>query len=167
MSRNGSLASPDAPLHNPANASPLSVAAIPMRPSVSGSNVADLTAVSYVTAANPFYDNIRQNRELSHGMTERIPLTLSDTAMARVQELPFSWLRDIASHAGEGDSTEALAMQFYRVELGEQRRLQGVMDHHSIAGMVVGRRKRRRSRHRKSSPTVFLPDLRKGIRTGA
>lgn len=33
------------------------------------------------------------------------------------------------AHSEEG--TEALAMQFYRVELGEQRRLQGVMQHHS------------------------------------
>ncbi|KIO25744.1 hypothetical protein M407DRAFT_24903 [Tulasnella calospora MUT 4182] len=29
------------------------------------------------------------------------------------------------------EGTEALAMQFYRVELGEQRRLQGVMQHHT------------------------------------
>jgi len=161
MSRNGSLASPDAPLHNPANASPLSVTAIPMRPSVSGSNVADLSAVSYVTAANPFYDNIRQNRELSHGMTERIPLTLSETAMARVQELPFSWLRDIASHAGEGDSTEALAMQFYRVELGEQRRLQGVMDHHS---MVVVQEEKEAIETSKKFPYSILAGFEKGYK---
>ncbi|KAG8999590.1 hypothetical protein FRB90_012039 [Tulasnella sp. 427] len=29
------------------------------------------------------------------------------------------------------EGTEALAMQFYRIELGEQRRLQGVMEHHT------------------------------------
>ncbi|KAG8921821.1 hypothetical protein FRC00_008194 [Tulasnella sp. 408] len=33
------------------------------------------------------------------------------------------------AHAEEG--TESLAMQFYRIELGEQRRLQGVMQHHT------------------------------------
>ncbi|KAG8894983.1 hypothetical protein FRC00_008200 [Tulasnella sp. 408] len=33
------------------------------------------------------------------------------------------------AHAEEG--TEALAMQFYRIEVGEQRRLQGVMQHHT------------------------------------
>jgi len=29
------------------------------------------------------------------------------------------------------EGTEALAMQFYRIELGEQRRLMGIMQHHS------------------------------------
>jgi hypothetical protein len=29
------------------------------------------------------------------------------------------------------EGTEALAMQFYRIELAEQRRLMGVMEHHS------------------------------------
>jgi tyrosine-protein phosphatase 2/3 len=29
------------------------------------------------------------------------------------------------------EGTEALAMQFYRIELAEQRRLLGVMEHHS------------------------------------
>jgi hypothetical protein len=29
------------------------------------------------------------------------------------------------------EAAETLAMQFYRVELGEQRRLQGIMNHHS------------------------------------
>ena len=29
------------------------------------------------------------------------------------------------------EGSEALAMQFYRIELAEQRRLQGVMEHHS------------------------------------
>lgn len=70
-------------------------------------------------------------------MSQRIPLKLSHKAALRVQELPFNWLRDLASNAGEGDSTEALAMQFYRIELGEQRRMQGIMAHHSMTGMVV------------------------------
>lgn len=68
--------------------------------------------------------------ELSQGMTERIPLKLSPRTASRAHELPFAWLRGIAAAAGRDEGTEALAMQFYRVELGEQRRLQGVMAHH-------------------------------------
>ena len=83
-------------------------------------------------AANPFYDNIRQNIELSQGITERIPLHLSPSLLARISELPFTWLRGIATIAGQDEGTEALAMQFYRIELGEQRRMQGIMAHHSM-----------------------------------
>jgi tyrosine-protein phosphatase 2/3 len=90
-------------------------------------------------AANPFYDAIRQNTELSQGITERIPLRLDPAVRQRAQnELPFSWLRDIArrsdagtSNADADEGAEALAMQFYRIELAEQRRLTGVMQHHS------------------------------------
>lgn len=35
------------------------------------------------------------------------------------------------------DLTRALAMQFYRIELGEQRRLMGVMEHHSKESRIV------------------------------
>lgn len=60
------------------------------------------------------------------------------------------WVRDIVDNSDKEKGIEALAMQFYRcvasfppaicnfdrfirhrVELGEQRRLQGVMSHHS------------------------------------
>ncbi|KAF7972561.1 hypothetical protein HWV62_17678 [Athelia sp. TMB] len=128
-------------------------------------------------AANPFFDAIRQNTELSQGITERIPLRLPRRVRRRIGELPFPWLRDIARRAAvtavdssdtseeEPDAdedprfhgapatphhhrahhakpptpqsadveegTEALAMQFYRIELAEQRRLLGVMEYHS------------------------------------
>ena len=91
-------------------------------------------------AANPFYDNIRQNIELSHGITDRIPLRLSPVTASRIRELPFAWLRDIASSAGRDEGTEALAMQFYRIELSEQRRMQGVMAHHSMQSGPAGDR---------------------------
>lgn len=89
--------------------------------------------------ANPFYDNIRQNLELSMGITERIPLIMPPHISSRAQELPFQWLRDIVRKASArsadgiigGEALEDLAMQFYRIELGEQRRLNGVMEHHS------------------------------------
>ncbi|KAF8845484.1 hypothetical protein BDN67DRAFT_977510 [Paxillus ammoniavirescens] len=119
-------------------------------------------------AANPFFDTIRQNVELSQGITERIPLRLPRRVRRRINELPFRWLQDIARrsavrhsssssrspacaalesgsessddpHTSDPDEndpdveegTEALAMQFYRIELAEQRRLRTIMDHHS------------------------------------
>ncbi|KAI0271598.1 hypothetical protein BC834DRAFT_841188 [Gloeopeniophorella convolvens] len=166
-------------------------------------------------AYNPFYDTIRQNLELSHGVTERIPLKISRIAKDRIDDLPFAWLRELgrwaivddegsdeednvhegmsgsgsgsgasgSDHSGmssdsgedsgsgrehadrhlvrthlaaaalavapldhtgivpddaEAEGSEALAMQFYRIELGEQRRLMGVMKHHSKeSGKVI------------------------------
>ncbi|KAG2370313.1 hypothetical protein BDR07DRAFT_1386987 [Suillus spraguei] len=117
-------------------------------------------------AANPFFDTIRQNLELSHGITERIPLRLPRRVRRRIKDLPFLWLQDIASrsalrpyrssfpgetsvgsgsessddpHESDPDSNdpdveegaETLAMQFYRIELAEQRRLRSVMEHHA------------------------------------
>ncbi|KAF8680261.1 Protein tyrosine phosphatase, catalytic domain [Rhizoctonia solani] len=87
-------------------------------------------------ASNPFYDNIRQNRELSHGITERIPLALSQDVISRKDEIPVSWVREIVENSDREKGIEALAMQFYRIELGEQRRLQGVMSHHSNESRV-------------------------------
>lgn len=82
-------------------------------------------------AANPFYDNIRQNIELSQGVDARIPLSLPPEIIARKNDLPFKWLRDVVDNNIKDQAGEMLAMQFYRIELGEQRRLQGVMEYHS------------------------------------
>ena len=99
------------------------------------------------TVANPFFDTIRQNVELSQGITERIALELPDWVVKRVDELPFEWLRQIVrkastqspgGHTG-GEALEDLAMQFYRIELGEQKRLHGVMDHHSRESAAANR----------------------------
>ncbi|KAI6153207.1 hypothetical protein BKA82DRAFT_3970023 [Pisolithus tinctorius] len=127
------------------------------------SGVAQTPAPAIARAANPFFDAIRQNAELSQGITERIPLRLPRRVRKRINDLPFAWLREIASrstvrhlpsssriygsesessdepHASDPDEhdpeveegTEALAMQFYRIELAEQRRLWTVMEHHS------------------------------------
>ncbi|KAG1738597.1 uncharacterized protein EDB91DRAFT_1054440 [Suillus paluster] len=119
-----------------------------------------------VNAANPFFDTIRQNLELSQGITERIPLRLPRRIRRRINDLPFRWLQDIARrsalcpssssfpggksvesgsessddpHESDPDSNdpdveegaETLAMQFYRIELAEQRRLRTVMEHHA------------------------------------
>jgi hypothetical protein len=178
-------------------------------------------------AFNPFYDTIRQNFELSQGITQRIPLKISRNAKDRIDDLPFTWLRELGRWAGEDDEgtdgedhyggesgsgsgsgisggdhsgmssdsgedsgsghehtgahhartdrpavastvspvnnaetipedaqaegSEALAMQFYRIELGEQRRLMGVMEHHSReSGRVMeGDEKKRKSKRSK------------------
>ncbi|KAL0580131.1 hypothetical protein V5O48_001907 [Marasmius crinis-equi] len=50
-------------------------------------------------AANPFFDAIRQNTELSQGITERIPLRLPRHVRRRLDDLPFEWLKDIGRRA--------------------------------------------------------------------
>ncbi|KAJ7226090.1 hypothetical protein GGX14DRAFT_349051 [Mycena pura] len=106
----------------------------------------------HTAASNPFYDVVRQNTELAHGITERIILRLPRRVRRRIAELPFEWLRDIARRAAPATppisgtkaslssaptgtaieiGTEMLAMQFYRIELAEQRRLMNVMTHHT------------------------------------
>jgi protein-tyrosine phosphatase len=126
-------------------------------------------------AFNPFFDAVRQNVELSQGITERIPLRLPRRVHKRIADLPCNWLQEIAKKAecaprvhhhrvhslthplsfsaaanhppsssedtSDSDTspdstdieegTEALAMQFYRIELAEQRRLMGVMERHA------------------------------------
>ncbi|KAG1825499.1 protein-tyrosine phosphatase-like protein, partial [Suillus subaureus] len=84
-------------------------------------------------AANPFFDTIRQNLELSQGITERIPLRLPRRVRRRIKDLPFRWLQDIANSNDPDveEGAETLAMQFYRIELAEQRRLRSVMEHHA------------------------------------
>ncbi|KAJ2928882.1 hypothetical protein H1R20_g8357, partial [Candolleomyces eurysporus] len=107
-------------------------------------------------AANPFFDTIRQNVELSHGITERIPLRLPRRVRRRLDDLkPFPWLQRIAQRAGKappaadhpssdpssddssdepllGDSyADTLATQFYRIERAEQHRLMGIMEYHA------------------------------------
>jgi tyrosine-protein phosphatase 2/3 len=127
---------------------PSSPFAIPTSSSLRRPNLPSLSRLPTQLPCNPFFDTVRQNVELSHGITERITLRLPWRVRSRIAELPFRWLRDIARRAApreasdeeEGDApnsadveegTEALAMQFYRIELAEQRRLMGVMEHHS------------------------------------
>jgi protein tyrosine phosphatase len=68
--------------------------------------------------------------ELSHGgITDRIPLGLPEEIKSRASELP-SFLAPLASMSDK-DASDVLARQFYQVELGEQKRLQAVMDWHT------------------------------------
>ncbi|KAH7905407.1 hypothetical protein BJ138DRAFT_1017757 [Hygrophoropsis aurantiaca] len=132
--------------------------------------------------ANPFFDTIRQNIELSQGITERIPLRLPRRVRRRVADLPFRWLQHIANRSAvrpatdtltsesessddafdpdpsDGDAdveegAEALAMQFYRIELAEQRRLLTVMEHHS--------------KQEEQSPVAFPFSITAGVEKGA
>ncbi|KAF9229739.1 hypothetical protein BS17DRAFT_763243 [Gyrodon lividus] len=149
-------------------------AAVPVAGPAGTSAVPQTPAPIPSRAANPFFDTIRQNVELSQGITERIPLRLSRRVRRRINELPFRWLQDIARrsavrnsasssrspasaalesgsessddpHTSDPDEndpdveegTEALAMQFYRIELAEQRRLRTIMEHHSRESEVA------------------------------
>ncbi|KAJ3849300.1 hypothetical protein EV368DRAFT_47595 [Lentinula lateritia] len=154
---------------------------------------------------NPFFDTIRQNIELTQGITERIPLRLPKRVRKRIDDLPFEWLREISRRAdvkpddsftSDGDESpsstsknksnatnhpspessgklfppdihhehegmEALAMQFYRIELAEQRRLMGVMKHHSAESGVVS------SQTQADSKTLFPYSITAGVEKGA
>ncbi|WVQ73920.1 hypothetical protein IAR50_003501 [Cryptococcus sp. DSM 104548] len=87
-------------------------------------------AAAKLQPANPFFDNIRQNLELSHGgITERIPLNLPESVRQSAEKFP-PWLRDLVM-MDEKDSQDQLAHEFYNLELHEQRRLQAVMEWHT------------------------------------
>ena len=175
-----------APQHSPTQ-STLLLSAARTHSSTAKSHSQSPPPQSQPVAFNPFYDTVRQNLELSQGVSERIPLTLPASVRERIDDLPFRWLRHVARRAAPAskdytpldrsaenteedtsssssfssssssacdsdpdttpplfspdgprqpedlieEGTEALAMQFYRIELGEQRRLMGIMQHHS------------------------------------
>jgi tyrosine-protein phosphatase 2/3 len=181
-----------APQHSPTQPITL-LPATRLHPSTTKSTPHSPPPQPQVVAFNPFYDTVRQNLELSQGVSERIPLTLPASVRVRITDLPFQWLRHIARRAAPAtrnytpldrsaenteedtassstfsssssacdsdpdttpplsspgaprppgdlveEGTEALAMQFYRIELGEQRRLMGIMQHHtSESGRVL------------------------------
>lgn len=80
--------------------------------------------------ANPFFDNIRQNLELSHGgITERISLNLPPEVTSRAHELP-AFLRDLVEKPSS-ETAAILAHEFENVERDEQKRLQSIMEWHS------------------------------------
>ena len=98
--------------------------------SISGSD--DQGGSLAMQPANPFFDNIRQNLELSHdGISERIPLILPRDLVARADELP-GWLRELVVLPAD-ETAERLAHEFYQVEVKEQKRLQAIMNWHSRA----------------------------------
>ncbi|GAC96053.1 protein-tyrosine phosphatase domain containing protein [Pseudozyma hubeiensis SY62] len=84
---------------------------------------------SAAACANPFFDNIRQNRELQHGITEKIPMELPQMSEAQTRHLPpfFQKLVQLSN----SDRALALAQVFFDVEKAEQNRLIATMQQHS------------------------------------
>ena len=86
-------------------------------------------AEACMAAANLFYDNIRQNREFAHSITE-LCLSCALSHVARTSHSSGS--RTSCVDKVDADTgTDALAMQFYVIELHEQHCLMGIMVHHS------------------------------------
>lgn len=81
-------------------------------------------------ACNPFFDNIRQNRELQHGITEKIPLDLHFLTESQKQNTLPPFLQEIA---GKDEKTVAdqLAHDFFDIEKAEQTRLMATMRQHA------------------------------------
>jgi len=120
-----------------------------------------------IQASNPFYDNIRQNQELSHGITERIPLSLPQEVLSRKDDISVPWVRTIVENSDKENGIEALAMQFYRVELGEQRRLQGVMSHHSKETYTTSSTEQKQQPDSNKSTDPFPFSITAGVEKGS
>lgn len=84
---------------------------------------------SSTACANPFFDNIRQNRELQHGITEKIPMDLPSMSESQVAQLPPFFQK--LAHMSEADRAHTLAQAFFDVEKAEQNRLIATMQQHS------------------------------------
>lgn len=119
----------DAPLPSGASTGPDRVGRRPSSAS-SDSPRAGTGEGDVLQPANPFFDNIRQNLELSHGgITERISLNLPPDVASRAHELP-TFLRDLVEKPSSETAT-ILAKEFENVERDEQKRLQSIMEWHS------------------------------------
>ena len=79
--------------------------------------------------ANPFFDNIRQNRELAHGITETIPMELPHMSQPQIEALP-PFLQKLVGMSGH-ERAISLAQSFFDVEKAEQNRLIATMQQHS------------------------------------
>ncbi|UZJ55144.1 hypothetical protein CBS101457_004464 [Exobasidium rhododendri] len=86
--------------------------------------------------ANPFFDNIRQNRELQHGITTKFPLDLPPLSQADLEILP-SFLRSLVEME-ETKRAEDLAEKFFNIEKAEQRRLMATMQQHAAESNLQG-----------------------------
>lgn len=86
------------------------------------------------SACNPFFDNIRQNRELQHGITERIPLEIGSLTVKERESLPLFLRRMVDTDVP--DRAENLAQGFFEVEKAEQNRLMATMRQHASESSV-------------------------------
>ncbi|WFD28592.1 protein-tyrosine-phosphatase [Malassezia nana] len=86
-------------------------------------------APSAMQPTNPFFNNIRQNLELSCGITDVVPLDIafSDADLARLPR----FLRDLAVMEPRARA-QHLAEKFFEIEKKEQSRLQSVMQRHAF-----------------------------------
>ena len=80
---------------------------------------------------------------------------------------------DEISAADIEEGTEALAMQFYKIELAEQKRLMGVMEHHSkesAPNMVESIKRKGKGRKEKkratTEPLEFPYSITAGVEKG-
>lgn len=80
-------------------------------------------------AANPFFDNIRQNRELQHGITENIPLSLPSMSEEELSFFPEELRRMFLMT--ESKRASEVAKGFFSIEVAERDRLMATMQHHS------------------------------------
>jgi len=84
---------------------------------------------SALHAANPFFDNIRQNLELSCGIMDIVPLDLS-LSQSELDRLP-RFLRDLAMMNDQARA-KYLAEKFFEIEKQEQIRMQSVIQRHAF-----------------------------------
>ncbi|KAN0062684.1 hypothetical protein ACQY0O_004879 [Thecaphora frezii] len=134
-----------------------------------GGNGQTVQGVVKNACANPFFDNIRQNRELAHGITEKIPMDLPAMSRSQVEALP-RFLRDLVEKSPE-DRATLLAQGFFDVEKAEQQRLIATMQQHAAesgldprslpdcAAPVVGGSASSATLHHALSPTSAINDL--------
>ncbi|CAI2169123.1 2558_t:CDS:2 [Funneliformis geosporum] len=81
------------------------------------------TPIIEAVGVNPFFTNIRQNVELSSGITETIPVRLPEGVVFDKSQIP-SFMREIVY--GENAKMK-LAESFQDIERAEQKRLQSLM----------------------------------------
>uniref|UniRef100_A0A1D1XQ21 protein-tyrosine-phosphatase n=1 Tax=Anthurium amnicola TaxID=1678845 RepID=A0A1D1XQ21_9ARAE len=84
------------------------------------------TPIIEISGVNPFFSNIRQNIELSAGITETIPIRLPEGVTFNKSQIP-AFMREVITEDGKMKLAEA----FQEIERAEQRRLQSLMLHNS------------------------------------
>ncbi|KDN45612.1 hypothetical protein K437DRAFT_268393 [Tilletiaria anomala UBC 951] len=87
------------------------------------------SSVCSAAFANPFFDNIRQNRELAHGVTEHIPLDVPVITQEEKDALPLFLKKLVDLPAVE--RAEVLAQNFFNIDRTEQDRLNATMRQHA------------------------------------
>ncbi|PWN22050.1 phosphatases II, partial [Microstroma glucosiphilum] len=115
--------------------------------SASDSNLFNLNGKSAAgarssAACNPFFDNIRQNRELQHGITEKIPLDLQFLTESQKQNSLPPFLQEIA-FKDEKTVADQLAHDFFDIEKAEQTRLMATMRQHAAESSMDPRQNER------------------------